>query len=337
MNKSTLAVFDLEEDYAVSLMDFLNLKQTVPFEVHAFTDREKLIAFARTTKIDVLLISENAVFKEIEDLGAEEIFVLSEETNIVDKGGHRTIYKYQATENILREVMCYYAEVSTVFKNRRVSVDQSMVEIIGIYSPVKRALKTSFALTLGQLLSKKKRVLYINLEEYAGFNSLFQATYMTDMSDLMYYISQNKQNFIWKLASMVQNIGGLDYIPPAFCSLDIKKIQRDQWLTFLEELKKCNYEVIILDLGEAVDGIFDILRMCNKIYTPTKDDGVSYAKLEQYEALLRIMEYDDVLDKTRKLSFSYFRGIEYGPDRLVFSELGKYVQKLIDAEEKYHG
>lgn len=337
MNKSILAVFDLEEEYAVSLMDFLNLKPTVPFEVQAFTQVKKLIDYAKTNKIDVLLIAETAIFDGIEDLGAEEIFVLSEDANAVDELGHRSIYKYQPTENILREVMCYYAEVSTVIKNKSSAVSNSMVEIIGVYSPVKRTLKTSFALTLGQLLSKKKRTLYINLEEYAGFNTLLRATYMTDMSDLMYYISQNKQNFIWKLASMVQSIGGLDYIPPALSTLDIKNIRKDQWMSFFEELKKCNYEVIVLDLGEAVDGIFDILRMCSKIYTPTRDDGVSYAKMEQYEALLRIMEYEDVMEKTRKLSFSYFKGIEYGPEQLVFSELGKYVQKLLDAEEEYHG
>jgi hypothetical protein len=331
MDKNILAVCDLEETYACQLMDYLNLKKTVPFEVQAFTVVEKLMEYAKKEKIDVLLISEEAITQELNELNIGEIFVLSEEETTFDKEGYKSIYKYQETENILREVMCYYAEAGSVIKSRN-SITTGM-EVIGIYSPVKRTLKTSFAMTLGQIIAKDKRTLYINLEEYAGFNSLLCTTYMTDMSDLMYYISQNRQNFIWKLASMVQSIGNMDYIPPALSPLDIKTVRRDQWISFLEEIKKCNYEVMILDLGEAVEGIFDILRICTKIYTPTRDDGVSYAKMEQYEALLKIMNYSDVLEKTRKLSFSYFKGIEYGIENLVHSELGTYVKKLLEVDE----
>ena len=153
--------------------------------------------------------------------------------------------------------------------------------------------------------------------------------YMSDMSDLLYYISQNRKNFIWKLASIVQNIGELDYIPPTLSPMDIRHITEDQWFDFFDELRSCDYEIIILDLGEAVDGLFNILRECKKIYTPVKDDAVSYAKMEQYEALLRIMEYEDILEKTVRLSFSYLKGIEYGFENMVYGDLGKYVRKIL--------
>lgn len=331
MEKSILAVCDLEETYARQLMDYLNQKKTVPFEVHAFTEMDSFMSYAKMNNIDVLLIAEEALTEEIRSFSIEEVFILSEDKEILDASGYKSIYKYQATENILREVMCYYAETQTSKKS--IQVPLSDVEMIAVYSPVKRTLKTSFAIALGQILSESKRTIYINLEDYAGFNSLLRTTYMTDMSDLMYYISQDKPNFIWKLASMVQSMGGLDYIPPALSPLDIRNIKGEQWLHFFGEIKKCNYEVIILDMGEAVDGVFDILRMCKRIYMPTRDDGVSYAKLEQFEALLQIMEYGDVLKKIKKLGFSYFKGLEYGIDRLIYSDLGQYIRKLLLAEE----
>ena len=98
---------------------------------------------------------------------------------------------------------------------------------------------------------------------------------------------------------------------------------------FFEELKKCDYETVILDMGEGVNGLYEILRICDRIYTPVRDDGMSYAKMEQYEALLKIMEYDDILEKTRKLSFSTFTDINNGPERLIYSQLGNYIREMM--------
>lgn len=330
MKKNILAVCDLEEEYARKLMDYLNLKENVPFEVHAFTDVEKLEEYLKNEKVDILLISENAVKDSVSDYEIGQIFVLSEGADISEVKGYKSIYKYQTTENILREVMCYYAENKEAI-NPRIKMVKDM-DMIAVYSPVKRSLKTSFSITMGQILAEKKRTLYINLEDYAGFNTLFRTTYMTDMSDLMYYISREKPNFIWKLASMVQTMGKLEYVPPALSPIDIRNIRGEQWIRFFRELKKCNYEAIVIDMGEAVDGVFDILRMCKKIYTPIRDDGISYAKIEQYEALLRIMDYEDVIDKTRKLSFSYFSGVEKGLDRLIHTDLGAYARMLLETD-----
>ncbi len=327
MKKYILAVCDLEEKYALKLMEYLKVQKGVPFEVQAYTLVEKLMDYGMHNHIDILLVSEKAVCEEMKDLNVEQIFVLSEEKEETEEYGFRCIYKYQASENILREVMCYYAEAKQPVYIR--NHNHNKIEMIGVYSPVKRALKTSFAITLGQILAKEHRVLYINLEEYSGFNTLMKTIYMSDMSDLLYYISQNRKNFIWKLASIVQNIGELDYIPPTLSPMDIRHITEDQWFDFFDELRSCDYEIIILDLGESVDGLFNILRECKKIYTPVKDDAVSYAKMEQYEALLRIMEYEDILEKTVRLSFSYLKGIEYGFENMVYGDLGKYVRKIL--------
>ena len=41
-----------------------------------------------------------------------------------------------------------------------------LAKVLGVYSPVGRCLKTSFALTMGKLLAQEERVLYPNLEEF---------------------------------------------------------------------------------------------------------------------------------------------------------------------------
>ena len=334
MEKNVLALCDLEVDYVLKLSEYIGKKKNLPFDVHAFTDPEAFVAFAKDSRVDILLISEEAHYElrnMIGTLEIKEIRVLSGEVSGESFSGCRMIYKYQSAEKLLKEVMCLYAESDKkIFPGSAYSED---TKLIGVYSPVKRSLKTSFAMTLGQILSEKERVLYINLEEYSGFNNLMKTSYVTDMSDLMYYISLKKPNFIWKLASIVQSVGGLDYIPPALSPVDIKSISHDMWREFFEQLMLCGYGKVILDLGESVDGLYDLLRKCSVIYTPVRDDAVSYAKLEQYEALLKNMGYEDVLEKTRKLSFVYFKGLQRGLDRLVYSELGAYVRSLLKSAQ----
>lgn len=335
MEKNLLVICDLEADYAANLADYLSRKKNVPFEVHAFTRTELLSSFAVGRQIDLMLLSREACYelKKMDgDVKARDVFVLSGEDGREEElfQGYRCLYKYQSAESILREVMNRYAEETAPVASRMRRTATS--KLLAVYSPVRRTLKTSFAMTLGQVLSREKRALYINLEEYSGFNSLLKRSYSTDMSDLMYYISQKKPNFIWKLSSLVQQVGGLDYIPPAISPPDIRTIPAGSWMEFFSQLSDCGYDDVILDMGETVNGLFDILRMCDRIYMPVRDDAVSYAKLEQYEALLRSMDYGDLLEKTRKLSFSGFKGTWQGLDRLLYSELGSYARRLAKEE-----
>lgn len=44
-----------------------------------------------------------------------------------------------------------------------------------------------------------------------------------------------------------------------------------------------NYEFVILDIGGAVDGTFQVLDMCRRIYMPVLSDPVSISKIAQFE------------------------------------------------------
>ena len=55
---------------------------------------------------------------------------------------------------------------------------------------------------------------------------------------------------------------------------------------------------IILDLGDTVDGLYDLLGRCSKVYTPYIEEGAAKAKLNQYEENLRSAGYGEILKKT---------------------------------------
>ena len=56
--------------------------------------------------------------------------------------------------------------------------------------------------------------------------------------------------------------------------------------------------MIILDLGDMVDGLYDLLERCSKVYTPYIEEGAAKAKLNQYEENIRSAGYGEILKKT---------------------------------------
>ena len=110
MKKNIFAVCDLEVDYAFNFMDYLNQKKNLPFEIQAFTTAESLIAYGKENHIELLLISDKAMRKEVRDLGIGKIIILSEGVHPPELDQYSSVYKYQSSSDVIREVMACYGE-----------------------------------------------------------------------------------------------------------------------------------------------------------------------------------------------------------------------------------
>ncbi len=333
MKKSIFAVCDLESSYACSLMEYMNERRTTPFEVQAFTNIESLISFAKENPIEILLISTNAMCNEIKRLDIRRIVILSEGESLPDLEEYPSVYKYQASDSLISEVMNYYAVQKQVIP---VPAALSRTELYGVYSPVSRCGKTSFALTLGEILGEKKQVLYLNLEEYAGFEELFQTVYDRDITDLLYFSRQRRDAMLFKLSGLIRQFHHLDYVPPALSPMDLRTITGEEWLVFFGSLaEQSGYDILILDIGGHLDDMYRIFRQCRKIYMPILEDEVSLAKAAQFEHMLQLMDCGDIQEKLKRLKLPLVKGPAGGTtDQLVFGEMGNYVRKLLWEEEE---
>ena len=336
MKKSIFAVCDLDSSYACNLMDYLNEKRSTPFEVQAFTNVESLKEFASEQEIEILLISTRAMCNEIRELPISRVVILSEGEQFQETDlEYPVVYKYQSSDQLISEVMEYYAGTnpSTCLLTTTVKT-----KLIGVYSPVGRSGKTSFALALGEILAETKQVLYLNLEEYSGFEDLFDLHYRTDITDLIYFARQKEGSLIYKLNSVIQSFHSLQYIPPALFSADLRDVSGEEWLAFLKEIMTyCEYDVIILDIGSQVDELFQLLQKCEKIYMPIAQDAAAKAKLAQYDRLLGMLDLRDLSEKTNRITLPAVRVRKEDGDvtqQLVWGDMGKFVRRLLWEEEQ---
>ena len=335
MKKSIFAVCDLEASYACNLTEYLNEKKTTPFEVQAFTNVESLKSFAKDQEIEILLISTRAMCHEIKELPVKRTIILSEGEKLEDLEEYPFVYKYQSSDQLLAEVMEYYVEDHP--RTCLMTAASHKTKLYGVYSPIGRTRKTLFSLALGEILAEQKQVLYINMESFSGFEELFGVSYRADLSDLIYFARQKDGSIVYKLNSVIQTFRELEYIPPAVSPADLRDVTGEEWMAFLDELMNyCEYDVIILDLSEQAEDVFQILNRCDRIYMPVQEDLISRSKLAQYEKLIRMLELEEIHEKTKRIRIPVQTiSKENGniTQQLVWGEIGNYVRRLLWVEE----
>lgn len=328
MDKRILAIFDGEGSYAYRLMEFISEKRNLPFRVYVFTDKKKFYSCAKTEDIECLLVSESVYGQEVEVLKIPHIIILSENGENLNKALHH-INKYQSCENILHEVMEYYTEKSEAVPTALRTGIRKM-QIIGIYTPIGRCLQTTFSLTLGQMLARRFKTLYLNFEVYSGFSRLLSRTFDSDISDLMYYFACAREKLACRMESMVETVNGLDFIPPAEIYQNLAGIRGSQWMDLFQEIEKSSeYEYLILDLTDSIMDLWEVLKGCDHIYTISRDDGMAMAKIEQYEKVLEQMEYGEITARTTRWKLPVFKQLPRQMEELTYGELAKYIKTKV--------
>ena len=342
--RSICIVCDPDPVFAGNLVDYLKDRKRMPFDVQAFTDVEKLRQFAESAHVELLLIAADQMSGEmcqaLKGAGVGCICLLSEEES-GEVWGCPVILKYQSGDTLAAQVMNIYASRSgeSMQNMRQEGDDGETARMIGVCSPLGRCGKTMLAIALGQALARTEKVLYLNLENYHGFTQLCRTeSWQGDLSDLLYYSRNHEDNLVFRINALVCSWKELDYIPPPFSSYDLRDLPGDEWICFLRQIAGCEaYDTLILDLGNQIEEIFHILRICSRVYVPVLDDVFSRAKLRQFEDNLSALEYRGLKEKIRRVSVPRWQGkgnLRDFPAGLTDSPVGELAERLV-REEKW--
>lgn len=294
MQHRNFVICDKEPEYAKRLMERFSMRREADFQLRTFSDVEKLERFSVQKEIRFLLIDE-VYPKEVRNrIQAKWRFVLTRGADADLEPGETPVYKYQQADAILAQVLESCIEEQGV---RSAGTRAKTKKLIGVYSPVHRIGKTTFALELGRELAREGPALYINMEECAGKQSCFPDHGQQNLADLFYYVKQENNNLGLRIGMMAGQSGELDYILPMPVSQDLREITGEEWFElFAQIFEKSMYEALILDIGESIQNLYGLLRHCDTVYTPYLEEEKSRGKLNQYVANLRELGYEDVLE-----------------------------------------
>ena len=78
-----------------------------------------------------------------------------------------------------------------------------------------------------------------------------------------------------------------------------------------------------------MQGLFEILRGCKVVFTLTQEDRIARSKLLQYEQLLALYEYEDVLEKTRRLRIPQIQRLPENMEQLTRGDLAVVIKDLL--------
>ncbi|MCI9336363.1 MAG: hypothetical protein HFH93_02295 [Lachnospiraceae bacterium] len=334
MKKGTckvMALCDTEEEYAQLMTEFMEKRKNLPWELHTYTNVDRLLG-AEKKGLAMLVVAESAYRRELEALSPECLVVLNE-SGVMRWEDVSYVDKYQEAEEVFKQLLGVYTEVADVqlpfLRSNRKTV------FIGNYSPVHRSMQTSFAITMSLMLARKHSTLYLNFEHYAGISELLPDMQTLDMADLLYFLNAQRDKFRLRLQTILKRKGALDYVPPMKSGQNLITVTAQEWLGLLERIEELDeYEYVVLDLSESMQGLFEILRMCRQVYTLTREDRIAQGKLLQYEQVLALYEYGDVLGKTKRLSLSHIQKLPGEMEQLTKGEVADLVKGLIKGLEE---
>ncbi|MCR5417674.1 MAG: hypothetical protein K6E84_02010 [Lachnospiraceae bacterium] len=300
-------------------------------QVLVFDDGAKMFADKTVWEDSVLLLGDSMLGAfEMEKLteGAVKIIPLTEQR------GREGIFKYQSAGDLSRQILeiILSSDDLIVSASDRVSAKDSAF-VMGLYSPARPLIQSRISLTMGQIIAAKKKCLYLNLEPYSGMEYLMQKEFSHDLTDLLFFIRNQENRLPWRLKSLVESVGKLDYIPPVFSYPDLEEMEPDGMCKLIDRIAtETDYEVLILDLCE-MRGIFTLLKRCDRIICPYQSEGLAEAKVDQYEKMLAFLKEDQLKERLERVKLPAFSHLPREVSRLTESQLAEFVRTQILTEE----
>ncbi len=335
MKANVIAICDENESYCFMLDKYIREHVKLPLEIYDFTNSDDIKEFSLKENTSLIIISQS-LYEEITEFEYNKILILDEgelRAKEYDSENIKTISKYQAVDSIVKEILGICMEDDGLMVG---SVSDGKMGIIGLFTPIRRSLQTIFALSLGQELSVNKKVLYLNLEFAAAFEFIMDEHFDENLVDLLYFYECHGDKVGLYIDRIKRSVAGLDYIPPVISGEQICSTTIEQWTGFFKKItKSTDYDYLILDITENVTNVFDMLDICDRIYTIQGKDQLSRAKIEQYDLCLHNNGKENIITKTKKINLPVFRNISVKASKLPGSEISMFVNNMIREDDFY--
>ncbi len=300
MKQNILIICDSDEHYLKRLDGFLRDSLRIPFDIIGFTDKEALLDFEE--KEDSLLVIAGSLFKSSTVKGFKNILVLDERNaalreDHIEYGMDEDVNlkhtgKYQSSEKIAESILSMCLEMPKLSSSGIRRSYKNKMKITAFFTPERRTDQTGKAIEYASEEGAKEKVLYFCNDPYCTNKIIRGGEYDENLSDLMYYAQCEDDRFGIYLEKIVRKNGNFEYIP-----LPMGQVRDCEGADYIRLLRKIeetgSYEMLIADFSEPFKNLFEVLKMCDRIYTLKDVSGGSSERIELFRnELERVEDFD---------------------------------------------
>lgn len=251
MGKPTIILADTDEMYLSPLeLKFLEeLEDKIELEI--ITDQEYFNQyFSKPQNAEILVVSENLYFSDLQKQNISNIFVLTETLDEVgtEDLGITKIFKYTTIKEIYNQVTATSSGVihSETSKSKE-------TKVVLLYSGAGGVGKTTLSMAISYCLTKSfKKTLYINAHRVNSFQ--FYLNNQTPVPNSVYTDLVNADLNIFNRIKHVIRNEEFDYLPPFSASLSSLDLNFYVYEEIIKSAKATReYDVIVVDSDTAFD------------------------------------------------------------------------------------
>ncbi|MDO5126717.1 MAG: hypothetical protein Q4D54_03085 [Eubacteriales bacterium] len=283
-----IGIYDSDFDYANALMEYINVQGDGMMQSAAFSEMETLQRYVEQTNPE-LILSGDALPDSYQDENGVRVIRLSE-TDAPAYANEQYIYKYQRMDVLVRQ-LASMLQIKT-------SDDAEYPLFYGVYSPIGRCGKTTFAFSVCHNFEES---LYIGMDSYIGSTNVSQDIFR--QSELFYFHLLTHNEEIMETVRAVGSFAGTSFsiVYGLRNFTDYKQITSEDVAWFRQTLKaKSQIRRVVFDIGAGVLSDFGLLCEFDHLFVPCLSDAYSQRLLDHFHILVK-----EVPDKMPSAYISY--------------------------------
>lgn len=305
MKEKSLIICDDDREFIGRLGGYISRKKDVSFHVACFSDREQLRAYLSENEADGMLAGEGWLEPELSREGCRRMILTESAVQQKLPEGCSAVYKYQAAEDILRQVM-----LGLELPDGGQTVLRGETELFGVYTPGGWTEGTRLALAMTRRLGRDGPALYLGLNEFSPVSRLLGRAQGQDISDIVYCRRRGRLGEE-QLERLVIHLEGYDCIPAPVNPAELAELKEKDVRELVEDVCRVGgYRYVLLDFGGSISGWLSLFGAAKQNYVlfPASETGMLQQAV--YEEFWKAIGAEAMLKKSCCVSLlaEEFRG-----------------------------
>lgn len=288
MSEKRLVIYHTDPVFLKRFSDYLERKTGLEIRCAVFTEEAPFLEAVRKEPACLIIGREGFDIRPAEERGIPYL-IFTERAGNTDE---RSLPVFRSMDKQIRKI-----RQSWKSPEQKAS-ELPACRLIGFYSPVHGAGQSVSAILMGLNLAETSPALLLNLERWSGLRQILPGS-GGGLSDLLYY-ARVQGDPLENLAELTEYCGPLALIPPVREADDLLEMDSRNWEFLLEQLRSgSGFRYILIDVGDGIMHPEDILKCCDKIYVPLREDRLAIAKWEEWRGHLERERGERFLAKLR--------------------------------------